>query len=135
MEDYLRNYVIAFVILVPVDFLWFGVLMKGVYLRGLEPVARMKDGKFAPDLIAGVFAWAVIPLAIVLFAVPRLSPDGSVLDALKWGGLLGLVMYGMYDLTNLSTLRGFPARLALTDIAWGTCLTAFVTTSVWLIAK
>ena len=135
MDEYLRNYFIALPVLVPIDFLWFGVLMKGVYLAELQSIARMKDGKFSPDLIAGVFAWAVIPLGIVLFAVPHLTQDGSLVDALKWGGLLGLCSYGMYDLTNLSTLRGFSLRLALIDIAWGTCLTAFVTTVVWLVAK
>ena len=135
MDEYLRNYFIALVVLVPIDFLWFGVLMKGVYLKGLSSLARMEDGKFKPDLIAGLFAWAVIPLGIVLFAVPHLSPDGSVLDALKWGALLGVVTYGMYDLTNLSTLRGWSLKLTLIDIAWGMCLTAFVTTVVWLVAK
>ena len=41
----------------------------------------------------------------------------------------------MYDLTNLSTLRGWSLKLTLIDIAWGMCLTAFVTTVVWLVAK
>jgi uncharacterized membrane protein len=135
MDEYLRNYFIALAVLVPVDFLWFGVLMKGLYLGELQSIARMKDGRFAPNLIAGVLAWAVIPLGIILFAVPHLTPDGSVLDALKWGGLLGLCSYGMYDLTNLSTLRGFSLKLALIDVAWGTALTAAVTTVVWLVAK
>ena len=63
MDDYLRNYFIALVVLVPIDFLWFGVLMKGVYLKELSSLARMEGGKFKPDLVAGLFAWAVIPLA------------------------------------------------------------------------
>ena len=134
MEEYLRNYFIALPVLVPIDFLWFGVLMKGVYLKELASIARMKDGKFAPDLVTGVLAWAVIPLGVVLFAVPHLSPDGSVLKALGWGALLGFCTYGMYDLTNASTLR-FSLKLAAIDIAWGTCLTAFVTLVVWLVAK
>ena len=135
MDEYLRNYFIALVVLVPIDFLWFGVLMKGTYLAELSSLARMKDGKFAPNLIAGVFAWALIPLGIVLFAVPNLSPGGSIIEALKWGALLGLCSYGMYDMTNLSTLRGYSLKLAVVDTVWGACLTAFVTTVVWLIAK
>jgi len=135
MHEYLRNYVIAFLVLVPVDFLWFGVLMKGVYLRKLASLARMREGKFTPLPLPGLLAWAAIPAGIVFFAVPHLASDSSVLNAIGWGGLLGLVMYGLYDMTNLSTLRDFSARLALIDVAWGTCLTAFVTLIVWLIAK
>jgi uncharacterized membrane protein len=135
MHEYLRNFIIAFVVLVPVDFLWFGVIMKSTYLKELSSIARMEEGKFRPMLGAGLLAWATIPLAIVFFAVPHLTPDSSVLKALGWGGLLGLCLYGLYDMTNLSTLRGFSARLAVIDVAWGTCLTAFVTMVVWLVAK
>jgi uncharacterized membrane protein len=36
---------------------------------------------------------------------------------------LGFCAYATYDLTNLATLRGFPLKLVLVDMAWGTCLT------------
>ena len=41
----------------------------------------------------------------------------------------------MYDMTNLSTLRDYTAKLAVIDVAWGTVLSAFVTMVVWLVAK
>jgi uncharacterized membrane protein len=40
------------------------------------------------------------------------------------GAALGVLAYGTYDITNLSTLRGFPVSVALVDLAWGTVLTA-----------
>lgn len=135
MHEYLRNYLVAFPVLLPIDFLWFGVLMKGFYLSELSSLARMQDGKFKPLPLPGLLAWAVIPLGIVFFAVPHLSPDGSAFEAVGWGAFLGLCMYGMYDMTNLSTLRGYGARLAVIDLAWGSCLSAFVTLVVWLVAK
>ena len=135
MDDYLRNFAVALPLLVPLDFLWFGALMKGVYLTELGSHARMKDGKFTPLLGPGLMAWLLIALGIVLFAVPRLSPDDSVLQPLKWGALLGAVTYGIYDLTNLTTLRDWSPKLTLIDWAWGTCLTAIITTVVWLVAK
>ena len=134
MHEYLRNYLVAFPVLVPIDFLWFGVLMKGMYLQELSSLARMQEGKFKPLPLPGLLAWAVIPLGIVFFAMPHLTPDSSALAALRWGALLGLCMYAMYDMTNLSTLRGYTARLAVIDMAWGTALSAFVTLLVWLVA-
>ena len=38
--------------------------------------------------------------------------------------LFGFFTYMTYDLTGLAVIRGFPATLALLDIAWGTVLTA-----------
>ena len=135
MDDYLRNYLIALPIFVLIDATWIAVLMKQVYLRELGALGRVEDGVFKPNLVAGFIAWAIIPLGLVLFAVPRLSPDGSILTALGWGALFGAISYGMYDFTNLATLKGYTVKLTLLDTAWGTTLSAFVTLVVWLIAR
>ena len=54
-----------------------------------------------------------------------------------WGAGLGLVVYGVYDLTNLATLRGWSPALAIVDILWGASACALaawttVTASRWL---
>ena len=135
MEDYIRNYLVALPVFIAIDFTWIGIIMKRFYLQELGDLARVKDGAFRPNLVAGLAAWAVIPLGLVFFAVPKLSPDGSALTALGWGALLGAVSYGMYDLTNLATLRDYSLKLTFLDTAWGTSLTAFVTLVVWLVAR
>jgi uncharacterized membrane protein len=51
-------------------------------------------------------------------------------DATSWqeaagrGALLGLCLYGVYDLTNYATLTKYPVRYMVTDMIWGTCLGA-----------
>jgi uncharacterized membrane protein len=35
-----------------------------------------------------------------------------------------LIAYATYDLTNLATLKGFPASIALIDMLWGTFISA-----------
>jgi uncharacterized membrane protein len=47
-------------------------------------------------------------------------------DFLK-GGLLGLVIYGVYDTTTLALLRGWDTNLAIIDILWGTTLFSLTT--------
>jgi uncharacterized membrane protein len=135
MEDYLRNYVVAFPVLVAIDALWFLGLTRGFYLSELASIARMKDGKFAPIMPAGLVAWASVAAGVVFFAVPHLSADSSALSALGWGGLMGLVIYAAYDMTNLSTLRDYSTKLTFIDIAWGGFLCAVTTLVVWLVAK
>ena len=44
--------------------------------------------------------------------------------ALGLGALLGLVAYGTYDFTNLSTIRDWPLMVSLVDLAWGTSVSA-----------
>ena len=45
------------------------------------------------------------------------------------GALLGPIAYSTYDLTNLATLRGWSAKLALINLAWGTIVTRLAATA------
>ena len=58
----------------------------------------------------------------------RQEIGAQMADPIRWGPALAfyfaypaaLVAYGVYDLTNLATLRQWPVKLALVDTAWGT---------------
>jgi uncharacterized membrane protein len=92
----------AFMVL---DGLWLGLLMKNFYRRQLAPIVRLADGGIAPNWPAAMVVYALLGAGIALFAIPRAS---STLTAAVQGGLLGLVVYGVYDFTNYSTLRDWP---------------------------
>ncbi len=135
MDEYLRNYAIALPLFILIDFAWIGVVMKDVYLRELGSLGRTYDGVFKPNLVASLLAWALIPAGIVIFAVPRLTADNSVLEVIGWGALFGAITYGIYDLTNLATLKDYSVKLTAIDTAWGATLSAAITLIVWLVAK
>jgi uncharacterized membrane protein len=135
MDDYLRNYVIALPLFIVLDFAWIGFVMKRVYLQELGNLARTFDGVFKPNLPASLLAWALIPAGVVIFAVPRLTSDSGVPEVIGWGALFGAITYGIYDLTNLATLKDYSLKLTALDIAWGAALSAAITLVVWLVAK
>jgi uncharacterized membrane protein len=59
--------------------------------------------------------------------------SGNVRDALIHGAALGLLAYATYDLTNMATLKIWPLRLAMVDIAWGGLVTAAAASAgAWL---
>lgn len=72
---------------------------------------------------------------IVALAVNPALNGGNWLNALVAGAILGLVAYGTYDMTNLSTLRGWSLTVSLVDMAWGTALTATAATGGYLITR
>jgi len=135
MDEYVRNYLVALPIFILIDFTWIGVVMKNVYITEMGALARVFDGKFKPNLPAALIAWALIPLGIVIFGVPRLTSGTPVLEVVGWGAMFGAITYGIYDFTNLATLKGYTTKLTLIDTAWGATLSAVVTTIVWLVAK
>jgi uncharacterized membrane protein len=85
-------------------------------------------------LPAAIF-YLLIPLGLLVLAIfPAVDKD-SWLKALVFGGLLGLVAYGTYDLTNLASLKNWPLAVTLVDIAWGTFLSASTAVISFFIMK
>jgi uncharacterized membrane protein len=118
-------YALAAVIFFPLDFVWLSTVGRSVYRRQLGDLLLPRPKL----LIAGLFYLAYLIGLVVLVAIPA---DGNVLKALAMGGVLGFVAYGTYDLTNLSTVRGFTPIVAAIDMAWGTALTAVTAAgAVW----
>lgn len=103
------------------DGVWLGLLMKNFYRDQLAPIVRLADGGMAPNWPAAFVVYILLGTGIALFVVPRAS---TVSLAAAYGALFGLVVYGVYDFTNYSTLRQWPFVLTLADVAWGAVASA-----------
>ena len=109
---------VAFMVL---DGVWLGLLMKSFYREQLAPIVRLGNGGIAPNWPAALVVYALLGTGIAVFVIPR-AP--TVALAAAYGALFGLVVYGVYDFTNYSTLRQWPLVLTFVDVAWGAAATA-----------
>lgn len=130
MVNHLVAYLSTAFVFFAVDFVWLTKLSTGIY--------RPRLGELLLDqpnlLIAGLFYLFYVG-GIVYFAVAPALADGGWSKALVAGLVLGFVAYGTYDLTNLSTLRGWPWSVTLIDLAWGTALTGAAAVSGFFITQ
>ena len=55
-----------------------------------------------------------------------LQPEVTLGSVALYGAVVGFLAYGTYDMTNLSTVRDWPAVVSLVDLLWGTVLSATV---------
>ena len=118
---------LAFVIL---DAIWLGTVAKSFYFTQLAGLLRDK-----PDLgVAAVF-YVIYIAGIVYFAVTPALHGGGMTTALMNGALLGFLAYATYDATNLATLKGYPAAVAVVDVVWGTFLTGTAAAAGYLAAS
>src|SRR6187399_3683240 len=120
---------VAFMVL---DFVWLGLLMKTFYRDQLAPIARLADGGIAPNWPAAFVVYVLLGTGIALFVIPRAS---TLPSAAAFGALFGLVVYGVYDFTNYSTLRQWPFALTLADTAWGAFASAAAAMVVWTVNR
>lgn len=125
-----------FAIVLPIflisDLLWLGVVMKDFYSQELGELARRQGATLAPRWGAAMLVYLLIPGGIVLFVRPLLRENNSTWRALGWGGLFGLVLYGVYDLTNLAVLEKWTVRMTLADMIWGCFLCGTISVAMKL---
>lgn len=111
-------YVLALIVFVVIDLIWLGFIARDFYFSELRSLMAPQINMVA----AGAF-YLLYPAGVVIFAVMPGLEAQSVVKAVVLGSLLGLLAYGTYDLTNLATVKGWPVRMAIVDIAWGSVLT------------
>ena len=121
MGHTLKLAAIGAVAFMALDGVWLGLLMKTFYRDQLAPIVRLADGGIAPNWPAAFVVYVLLGTGIAVFVMPHAS---TLALAVGYGALFGLVVYGVYDFTNYSTLRQWPFVLTLADVAWGTIASA-----------
>ncbi len=124
------QYLVALVILLIIDSLWLGFIMKKFYHTELGTLMRTVDGQFKPVLWAAGMVYFALALGIVVFVLPRTA---ELTQSFLYGVCLGFIIYGVYDFTNLATIQNWSLKLTFADVAWGSFLcgtTSLLTTLV-----
>lgn len=117
-QPYARAYAAAALVFLALDALWLGLMADRLYRPA---IGHLMLPRFA--LAPAIAFYAIYIAGIVVFAVAPALPRRAWPAALGRGALLGLLAYATYDLTNQATLQGWPWRLTLADLAWGTTAT------------
>jgi len=117
LATYAWGYGAALLTVGVLDGLWLGLIAREFYRSQMAAVIADNF-----NLIPAVLFYFLYPLG-VLFVALTPPPQGWA-EALGRSALLGLVAYGVYDLTNMATLKAWPVKLALVDVTWGTFITA-----------
>lgn len=126
--NFLKFYIISFVIFLALDFLWLGVLAKNLYSHhiGFLMTDNIRWG-------AAFLFYSLYIFGLVFFAVMPAFKEGNLATAIINGALFGLICYATYDLTNLATLKGWPVKIVIYDLLWGTFISASVSSlSFWI---
>ena len=71
---------------------------------------------------AAVYILIALAIWFFVFQVADSNIAKNPGKAFAVGATLGFSMYGLYDLTNFATLRGYTLEMTLVDMAWGTFL-------------
>ncbi|MCX7865338.1 MAG: DUF2177 family protein [Novosphingobium sp.] len=109
------------------DALWLSQMVSRFYRPAIGHLLADK-----PNVSAAVAFYLLYVTGIVVLAVLPALERGGLGKAAMLGALVGLLAYGTYDLTNHATLKDWPLRLTLVDMAWGTIVTSLAACAGYL---
>ena len=126
--DVIIAYIGTAIVFFGLDFIWLSKAA-GFYKREIGPLLLPK-----PNFVAAGIFYLFYVAGIVYFAVLPAFNGGGWHEALTSGAVLGFIAYATYDMTNLSTLKGWSWRICVVDILWGTFLTGIAAVGgLWLV--
>jgi uncharacterized membrane protein len=124
------SFILTTLVFLAIDIVWLGWIAKDLY-------NKMIGHLLSPQVnwIAAIIFYFLFIIGIFIFAIlPAIEKDAWK-HALLYGALFGFFTYATYELTNLATLRQWPASLVFIDIAWGVFLSASVATAGFFITR
>jgi uncharacterized membrane protein len=120
-------YFATLMILLPLDFLFLGVLAKGLFVS--EVGDMLGEVRAAP----AVLFYLLYVAGIVVFV--NGAANAIWQSTALYGALFGLFCYATFELTSLAMLKHWSWAVAAVDMAWGVVVTAVSSTAGLLIAN
>lgn len=126
MNRYAVLYLVTLLVLVPLDFLFLGVLAKGFFTSQVgNMLGEIK-------LVPAVLFYLLYVVGVLVFVSG--GPSATWQGTLIYGALFGLFCYATFDLTALALLRHWSWPVAFIDVSWGAVVTAISATAGLLVA-
>ena len=130
MMRVLKLYLVTLAAFLAIDMLWLGLVARSFYQQHLGYLMAPSTNWFAAMLFYLLFVAGLL----VFVVLPGLAA-GSLKTTLSMPALFGLITYATYDLTNLATLKDWPALLSIVDMLWGTVLSVLVSYISYIAGK
>lgn len=130
MRERTGFYLIALIAYLILDFVWLTLSSAPLYRATLGDI--LLPG-FRPAPALAVYLLEV--LGLTLFVLPQGRRTGRPGTVLGYGAMFGLFTYGLYDLTNLATLKHWTPALTLIDMGWGAVVNGLAALIGWSLTR
>ena len=113
---FLSRWLISLIALLGLDGCWIYFFM-GTFFKSQVGHLMRADLQWT-----GVLACYFVMHACLYYFVIRDRGVQKSADAYIASAIMGLGLFGVYELTNYATIQGWPLKLVIVDTTWGTLL-------------
>lgn len=125
-----KLYAITLPVFFVIDMIWLGLVAQKFYRAQIGFL--MRDGF---NWVAALLFYFLFIVGLILFVIMPALKNDSLLHAILFGALFGLITYATYDLTNLATIKNWPLLVTIVDLVWGATLASAVSAISFVIAS
>lgn len=125
---FIKLYAIALPVFFVIDMIWLGLVAKNFYNSQIGFLMTSKI-----NWIAAIIFYLLFIVGLVVFVIIPAVEKDSLIKAMFFGALFGLVSYATYDLTNLATIKNWPLLVTIIDLIWGMVLGSLVSVITYFI--
>ena len=127
MNRYVALYLVTLFVIVPIDFLFLGVIAKGFFTSQVgHLLGEIK-------LVPAVLFYLTYVAGILIFVSGGTGATWQ--STLLYGALFGFFCYATFELTSMAMLKNWSWAVVVVDIAWGAFVTAVSATAGLLVAN
>lgn len=127
VNRYLILYLATLIVMVPIDFLFLGIVAKGFFTSQVGDM--LGEIRFAPAILF----YLLYVVGILIFVSGTAGATWQ--PTLLYGALFGFFCYATFELTSLALLKHWTWPVVIVDVAWGSFVTAVCSTAGLLIAN
>ena len=127
MNRYVVLYLATLIVIIPIDFLFLGVVAKGFF------TSQVGDMLGEIRMLPAILFYLLYVVGILIFVSGPVSATWQA--TLLYGALFGFFCYMTFELTSMSLLRHWSWPVVLMDVSWGTLVTAVSSTAGLLVAN
>lgn len=128
-KAYAAGFIVGVLVAVVLDFMRLYIIAREFYRKR---IGHIQSGKIYWPAAAAYYCLFV---AGILYLVIGSSHGKLPHEILIHGAVVGLLCFVTYGFTNWTTLKKWPARVVIADVAWGVFMTVCITGSILAILK
>ena len=125
---FLKLFLIALPVFFVIDMVWLVLVAKNFYQKQIGFLMKPEINWFA-----AIIFYLLFIAGLVTFVISPAIEKHSLVHAILFGALFGLITYATYDLTNLATMKDWPLIVTIVDLIWGMVVSASVSVITYFI--
>jgi uncharacterized membrane protein len=123
-------YIIILVLFLIIDIPMIMYINNPMYKKQFDRINKDSSIKMSSLRIysSAIFAYLLLALGIYIFIVrPEIeNPKQNYVNIMIKGMILGLIIYGIYNGTNMATIKEWGLKEFIVDTVWGTTLSGIL---------